>query len=210
MSATLGDHESAGAVFRSGRIYTLARVFEANLPNLLTVLRILLVPLLVAFLLAEGPDSDVFAAGVFCFACATDMIDGWLARRSGAETAFGKLMDPLADKVLVTAALVALVELERLGAWVAMVIIAREFAVTGLRTLAAEQGDVVGASYFGKVKTILQMLMILLLILVDPSPAWLDALVYATVAVTIASGIDYYRQIGAAHAPPSSQSRIAR
>ena len=147
--------------------------------------------MLVAALLSEF-SSDALAAGVFILASVTDALDGWLARRHKSETNFGKLMDPLADKLLVTSALVSLVALDRLQAWVAMVIIAREFAVTGLRQLAIEQGHVLAASMWGKVKTVLQIAMVLALIAVDGSPAWVDALVYVTVAVTVYSGADYF------------------
>ena len=159
---------------------SLPCLFELNVPNVLTVFRILLIPVLVAALLSEF-SSDALAAGVFILASLTDALDGWLARRHKSESNFGKLMDPLADKLLVTSALVSLVALDRLQAWVAMVIIAREFAVTGLRQLAIEQGHVIAAASWGKVKTVLQIAMVLALIAVDGSPAWVDALVYVTV-----------------------------
>jgi CDP-diacylglycerol---glycerol-3-phosphate 3-phosphatidyltransferase len=167
-------------------------VFEPTLPNVLTVFRILLVPVLAAVLLAELPGGDAVAAGVFALASATDVADGYLARRHQTITTFGKLMDPLADKLLVTSALVSLVALDRLEAWVAMVIIAREFAVTGLRQLAVEQGHVVAASVWGKLKTAMQVAMVLVLIIVDGRPLAVDLLVYATVAVTVLSGADYF------------------
>jgi len=168
-------------------------VFGLNLPNFLTVLRILLVPVLVVALLgAGGDDSDVLAAVVFAIASFTDAIDGWLARRREAVTTFGKLMDPVADKLLIIAALLSLVSLDRLDAWVAMVIIAREFAVTVARLAARGEGVVIAANWWGKTKTAVQVLTIFLLILVSPAPAWLDALVYAMVAVTLISGIDYF------------------
>ena len=167
-------------------------MFEPTLPNLLTVFRILLVPVLLVVLLNETPSGDALAAGVFAIASATDYLDGWIARRNKSVTNFGKLMDPLADKLLVTAALVALVSLDRVAAWVAMVIIAREFAVTGLRQLAIEQGHVVPASQWGKLKTLMQVAMVLALIAVDGSPLWVDVLVYATVVVTVLSGADYF------------------
>ena len=129
-------------------------MFPANLPNLLTVLRIMLVPVLVVALLGNTPAGDVLAAVVFALASLTDFIDGYLARTRDSITTFGKLMDPLADKLLIVAALISLVSLDRLPAWVAMVIIARELAVTGLRALAAERGVVIAASWMGKVKTI--------------------------------------------------------
>ena len=122
----------------------------------------------------------------------TDAIDGWIARSREQITTFGKLMDPVADKLLVIAALLSLVSLGRLEAWVAMVIIAREFAVTVARLQARAEGVVIAANWWGKAKTIVQMLTIFLLILFDPSPTWVDALVYVMVAVTVISGIDYF------------------
>jgi CDP-diacylglycerol--glycerol-3-phosphate 3-phosphatidyltransferase len=167
-------------------------VFEPTVPNLLTVFRILLVPVLAALLLSEISIGDALAAAVFVLASLTDVLDGWMARRSKTETNFGRLMDPLADKLLVTAALVSLVSLGRLEAWVAMVIIARELAVTGLRQLAIEQGHVLPASQWGKLKTLTQVAMVLVLIIVDGRPLGVDLLVYVTVAVTVLSGADYF------------------
>ena len=167
-------------------------VFELTLPNVLTVLRILLVPVLVAALLSEGPSGDLLAAIVFALASLTDALDGWIARRRKSESTFGKLMDPLADKLLVTSALVSLVALDRLSAWVAMVIIARELAVTGLRQLAIEQGHVIGASVWGKLKTAAQVVMVMCLIAVDGSPLWVDLVVDVTVVITVLSGADYF------------------
>jgi CDP-diacylglycerol---glycerol-3-phosphate 3-phosphatidyltransferase len=167
-------------------------VFEPTVPNLLTVFRILLVPVLAAVLLSESSIGDALAAGVFILASLTDVLDGWVARRSKTETNFGRLMDPLADKLLVTAALVSLVALDRLEAWVAMVIIARELAVTGLRQLAIEQGHVIPASQWGKLKTLAQVAMVLVLIVVDGRPIGVDLLVYATVVITVLSGADYF------------------
>lgn len=163
-----------------------------NAPNVLTVARILLVPVLVVALLAETPNGDLLAAVVFAAASLTDAVDGWLARRSNLITTFGKLMDPVADKLLILAALVALVSLQRVAAWVAMVIIAREFAVTATRMAATQQGVVVAAAGWGKAKTTVQVACIFLLIAVDGSPAWLDLLVYATVAITLISGVDFF------------------
>jgi CDP-diacylglycerol--glycerol-3-phosphate 3-phosphatidyltransferase len=167
-------------------------VFPLNVPNVLTVLRILAVPVLVVALLGETPDGDVIAAIVFALAALTDGLDGYIARRQQSVTTFGKLMDPLADKLLVVAALVSLVSLDRLAAWVAMVIIARELAVTGLRGVAAERGVVIAASWLGKVKTGLQVGAILALIAFDPSPVWVDVLLYLAVAMTVISGADYF------------------
>ena len=165
---------------------------QLNLPNALTVLRILLVPVVVVALLDETPNGDAIAAGVFALAALTDTLDGYIARHRNAVTTFGKLMDPIADKLLIAASLIALVSLDRLAAWIAMVIIAREFAVTGLRLVAAEQGVVIQASWLGKVKTTLQVAAIICLIAVDPAPLGIDLLVYAAVAATVISGIDYF------------------
>jgi CDP-diacylglycerol--glycerol-3-phosphate 3-phosphatidyltransferase len=167
-------------------------VFPLNLPNALTLLRILAVPVVVVALLGETPNGDALAAAVFALAAATDGLDGYFARSRGAVTTFGKLMDPLADKLLVTAALISLVSLDRLEAWVAMVIIAREIAVTGLRAIAAERGIVIAASRLGKVKTVLQIAAVIALIAADPAPVWVDVLVYLALAATVISGADYF------------------
>jgi CDP-diacylglycerol---glycerol-3-phosphate 3-phosphatidyltransferase len=159
-----------------------------NAPNVLTVLRILLVPVLVAALLADTQRGDVIAAAVFALASITDWFDGWLARSRDQVTTFGKLMDPVADKLLVISALVSLVSLDRLAAWVAMVIIGREVLVTVARAAATQQGVVSSALQLGKWKTSLQVLAILLLIALHPAPWWVDAIVYATVALTLVSG----------------------
>jgi CDP-diacylglycerol--glycerol-3-phosphate 3-phosphatidyltransferase len=167
-------------------------MFPLNLPNVLTVLRIMLVPVLVAALLGNTPEGDVLAAVVFALASLTDFADGYLARTRGSVTTFGKLMDPLADKLLIIAALLSLVSLGRLPAWVAMVIIARELAVTVLRLGATQAGVVMAASTFGKVKTCLQIAAILAVIAVPGEPLWVSLLLYATVLVTVLSGLDYF------------------
>jgi CDP-diacylglycerol--glycerol-3-phosphate 3-phosphatidyltransferase len=179
-------------------------VLTLNWPNFLTVLRILLVPVLVVALLGHTDDGDVLAAVVFAAASFTDFVDGYLARTRGSITNFGKLMDPLADKLLVIAALVSLVSLNRLAAWVAMVIIAREFAVTVLRMSASQAGVVMGASISGKVKTCIQIATILAVIAVHGRPIWVTGLIYLTVAVTVLSGLDFFfglrKAVNAAHA----------
>ena len=168
-------------------------MFPLNVPNVLTVLRILLVPVLVVALLANTGNGDLLAAIVFALASVTDAIDGHLARSRNTVTTFGKLMDPIADKLLIVAALVALVSLNRLEAWVAMVIIAREFAVTVLRAAAgAQQGLVIPASPFGKLKTVAQVLMVMLLIAFDERQVWVTVVVYVTVVITVLSGLDYF------------------
>jgi CDP-diacylglycerol--glycerol-3-phosphate 3-phosphatidyltransferase len=164
-------------------------VVPLNLPNVLTVLRILLVPVLVVALLDKTHNGDLVAAFVFAFASATDFADGWLARSRGDVTDFGKRMDPIADKLLVIAALLSLVSLGRLESWVAMVIIAREVAVTVAR---AQADRVIPAAMWGKIKTCAQVLALFLLILFDPSPVWVDALVYGAVVLTVLSGIDFF------------------
>jgi CDP-diacylglycerol--glycerol-3-phosphate 3-phosphatidyltransferase len=167
-------------------------MFPLNLPNLLTVARILLVPAVVAALLANTAAGDLLAAVVFALASLTDFFDGRLARARHDETAFGRILDPLADKLLVIASLLALVTLHRLAAWVAMVIIAREVAVTVLRATAGATGTVIGASRLGKLKTAVQIGAIIAAITVrGPSPA-VAALIYAMVAVTVLSGLDYF------------------
>jgi CDP-diacylglycerol--glycerol-3-phosphate 3-phosphatidyltransferase len=167
-------------------------MFPLNVPNVLTLLRILAVPVIVVALLGETPNGDALAAGVFALAALTDGLDGYIARRRDDVTTFGKLVDPLADKLLIVAALVSLVSLGRLAAWVAMVIIARELAVTGLRAVAVEQGVVISASWLGKLKTMLQVAAVFALIIWNPSPTWVDVLVYLAVVVTVISGADYF------------------
>jgi len=167
-------------------------MFPVNLPNVLTLLRIIAVPVIVVALLVKTPNGDALAAGLFALAASTDGLDGYIARRRQDVTTFGKLMDPLADKLLIIAALVSLVSLGRLAAWVAMVIIARELAVTGLRAVAVEQGVVISASWLGKLKTILQVAAVFALIIWNPSPTSVDVLVYVAVAVTVISGADYF------------------
>jgi CDP-diacylglycerol---glycerol-3-phosphate 3-phosphatidyltransferase len=167
-------------------------MFPVNLPNALTVVRIMLVPALVVALLGDTPAGDVLAAVVFALASLTDFVDGYLARARDSITTFGKLMDPLADKLLIVAALISLVSLHRLAAWIAMVIITRELAVTVLRMGASQAGVVMAASFFGKVKTCLQIAAILAVIAVHGNPAWVQALLYLTVVVTVLSGLDYF------------------
>ncbi len=182
-----------------------------NVPNVLTVVRILLVPVLVVALLENTGDGDLLAAIVFVTASLTDAIDGYLARSRNWVTTFGKLMDPIADKLLIVAALIALVSLARLQAWVAMVIIAREFAVTVLRVAAgAGQGVVISASLFGKAKTALQVAMVLVLIAVHDRPLWVSALVYVTVLVTVISGADYFFGLSRRRVQPSSPAGVNR
>jgi CDP-diacylglycerol---glycerol-3-phosphate 3-phosphatidyltransferase len=163
-----------------------------NWPNFLTVVRILLVPVLVVALLSRAANGDIFAAIVFAVASITDFVDGYLARSRDSVTTFGKLMDPLADKLLIVAALISLVSLHRLAAWVAMVIIARELAVTVMRMGATQAGVIIAASNLAKVKTCVQIAAILAVIAVHGHPTWVEVLVYAAVAITVISGLDYF------------------
>src|SRR5580693_6739172 len=154
----------------------------------------MLVPVLVVALLGNTPEGDVLAAVVFALASLTDFVDGYLARTRDSITTFGKLMDPLADKLLIVGALLSLVSLHRLEGWVAMVIIARELAVTVLRANAGQSGVVIEATMFGKVKTCVQIAAILAVIAFHGTPLWVSLLVYSAVAVTVLSGLDYFRR----------------
>ena len=138
-----------------------------NLPNKLTVLRIIMVPFFVFFMLTDagGAANKWIALVIFCVASLTDMLDGKIARARGLVTNFGKFMDPLADKLLVCSAMICLIPLGKLTAWFVIVIIAREFIISGFRLIAAENGVVIAANYWGKFKTASQMVMIILLIL---------------------------------------------
>ena len=171
-------------------------MFPLNLPNVLTVIRILLVPVLVVALLVNTAHGPVVAAIVFAVAAFTDGLDGYIARSRQSITTFGKVMDPVADKLLIAAALISLVSLGRVAAWIAMVIIAREFAVSGLRIAAGQQGVVIPASLLGKIKTIVQVAAVLALIAVDnTNEAWVQVLVYTAVVVTVVSGVDYFLNV---------------
>ena len=171
-------------------------MFPLNVPNVLTVLRILLVPVVVVALTTETKNGDTIAAIVFALAAITDGLDGYIARSRKSITTFGKVMDPIADKMLITAALIALVSLDRLAAWVAMVIIAREFAVSSLRVAAAAEGAIIPASILGKIKTVIQVAAVMALIAAnDPHATWVDVLVGLMVAATVLSGVDYFLNV---------------
>src|SRR5256885_12499127 len=164
-------------------------MFPLNVPNALTLVRILLVPVLVVALLQTTPHGSTVAAVVSALAAVTDGVDGWIARRSRSVTTFGKVMDPIADKLLIAAALISLVSLNRLDAWVAMVVIAREFAVSGLRVAAGQQGAVIPANRLGKAKTVIQVAMVLAVIAAhDPPAARGLPPAYVPLAITRPSG----------------------
>lgn len=168
---------------------------EMNLPNKLTLLRVFMIPVfLLVLFLAPEPINRYVAVIIFIVASLTDMLDGKIARKYNLVSNFGKFMDPLADKLLVMSALVSMVALEDLAAWVVIVILAREFAITGFRTLAMEANIVMAASWWGKVKTTTQMIMIPVVLLKLPfscMPMVENILVALAVFFTIFSGADY-------------------
>ena len=176
-----------------------------NLPNALTIFRIvLIIPFTVLLLGGQrgwfGSNllvPDILADLIFIIASLTDMLDGKIARRFGLVSNFGKFMDPLADKLLVCTAMIALIDMKRIPAWVVIVIIAREFIISGFRLIAVENGKVIAASWWGKFKTTFQMIMVILMI-VEPSLALMgmpviivDIIMYIALALTIVSLIDY-------------------
>lgn len=170
---------------------------KMNLANKLTVLRMILVPVFLICAMLNTTTGNILALVIFILASITDKLDGYIARSRNQITNFGKFMDPLADKLLVTCALVILVEKGIIPAWVVVVIISREFVVSGLRTLAASQGVVIAASNWGKFKTVVQMIAITMaLVFLVYSPAWLNMLtqvfIYLAGVITIISGVDYF------------------
>ena len=170
-----------------------------NLPNKLTVLRTALIPVFLVFLYTDfwGKANAYIAVAVFVIASLTDLLDGKIARKYNLVTNFGKFMDPLADKLLVCSALIALVGLGKVPAWIVIIIIAREFIISGLRLVASDSGVVIAASYWGKFKTTFQMAMIIGLILNPPIP-YMDVinqvLIYIALILTIISMIDYIKK----------------
>lgn len=184
-----------------------------NLANKLTILRIFLVPVFLVFIAVKGiPYGTFIATAIFILAASTDKLDGYIARSRNQVTTFGKIMDPLADKLLVTAALVSLVEFQIIPGWAAVIIIAREFAVSGLRTVAASEGIVIAASWWGKLKTVIQIVAIILLLFkvnIITTYGWSQTIgdnmflgaffdvipeivLYIAVVITLISGIDYF------------------
>ena len=166
-----------------------------NLPNQITLVRVILVPVFVVIMLMNTiPNNDVIACVIFCVACASDFVDGYLARKWNLVTNFGKFADPLADKLLVSAALICLVDLGRLPSWVVIIIISREFIISGLRLIAVDNGIVIAANYWGKVKTVVQMFMCIFLIVNLDGKFFNIAeqvLIWASVALTIISLVEY-------------------
>ncbi|WP_425447498.1 CDP-diacylglycerol--glycerol-3-phosphate 3-phosphatidyltransferase [Dethiothermospora halolimnae] len=167
-----------------------------NLANKLTLVRIFLVPIFMFFLLVNIPYGEYIAAGIFILAALTDSLDGYIARSRNQITKFGKLMDPLADKLLVSSALISLIEKDQISAWIVVIIIAREFAITGLRVIAASEGITLAANWWGKIKTITQIVAIVALLL-DNYPFKYIGIPFDKISValavifTIISGVDY-------------------
>ena len=165
-----------------------------NLPNKLTLSRVVAIPFFVAAMLIPTgwAGQKWIALVIFCLASLTDLLDGKIARARGLVTNFGKFMDPLADKLLVCSALICLSSQQRLAAWVVIIIIAREFIISGFRLIASDAGVVIAASMWGKVKTVFQMTMVILLIADLPIPALItQAVIWIAVILTIVSLIDY-------------------
>ena len=167
-----------------------------NLPNKLTIMRVILIPFFVFFMLApyfEGYGNYI-AVAIFIVASLTDMLDGKIARKYNLVTNFGKFMDPLADKLLVCSAMICLIEKGSLASWIVIIIIAREFIISGFRLIASDNGIVIAASYWGKFKTVFQMLMVIVLILDVKLPAFEilgTVLTYIALILTVVSLIDY-------------------
>ena len=166
-----------------------------NLPNKLTILRVIMIPFFVAVLMYQHGEVQTLrwvAAAIFVVASLTDWFDGYLARKNNLVTNFGKFMDPLADKLLVCSALICLVGLDQLPAWLVIIIVSREFIISGFRLVAAEQGLVIAASYWGKFKTTFQMVSIILMIANIPAlytVTWV--ITWIALALTIISLVDY-------------------
>ena len=170
-----------------------------NLPNKLTIFRVIMIPFfLIALLVDEIPGGKWIAVSLFIIASLTDMLDGKIARKYNLITNFGKFMDPLADKLLVCSAIVALISLDRIPCWVVIVIIAREFIISGFRLVASDNGVVIAASWWGKIKTVVQMIMTIVLICdfraecnSNVITVIENILIYSALALTVISLIDY-------------------
>lgn len=165
-----------------------------NLPNTLTILRVIMIPFFVFFMIGDVTNADNYIAlAIFIAASLTDTLDGYLARKNNQVTNFGKFMDPLADKLLVCAAMICLMDLEKLPSWIVIIIISREFIISGFRLIAADNGIVIAASWWGKAKTISQMIMIILLI--ADFGGIFDTInqifIYLALVLTVVSLVDY-------------------
>ena len=166
-----------------------------NLPNKLTVLRVIMIPFFVVMLMLDGGANQIYryiAAAIFIIASFTDFLDGSIARKYGLVTNFGKFMDPLADKLLVCSALICLIELGQLPAWMVLIIISREFIISGFRLVASDNGVVIAASYWGKWKTVFQMISVILLIVnVEALSMITNIALWIALALTVISLVDY-------------------
>lgn len=165
-----------------------------NLPNKLTTFRVILIPFFVFFMLAPNMTgiNHYIAAAIFIVASLTDLLDGKIARKYNLVTNFGKFMDPLADKLLVCSAMICLIQTGQLAAWIVVIIIAREFIISGFRLIASDNGVVIAASYWGKFKTTFQMVSVVLLILDIPALAFVTTIcVWIALLLTIVSLVDY-------------------
>ena len=171
-----------------------------NLPNKLSMLRICMIPVFVILALMSAPAAQYAAAAVFILASITDALDGHIARKNGLVTNFGKFIDPIADKLLVMSAMIVLVELGRMPGWVCIVMLAREFAISGFRLVAAGTGKVIAAGILGKIKTVTQMIAVIALLLtaIDgafaPLAPFADVAMYISAAMTVWSGVDYIQK----------------
>ncbi len=170
-----------------------------NTPNKLTVLRMILVPLFMMFALIDGVVWQIVALGIFALASFTDYLDGKIAREQGLVTTFGKFMDPLADKLLTTAAFLVFMDKELISSWVIIIVLFREFAVSGIRLVAAGAGEIIAASYWGKLKTVSQMIAIILTFVLIILPVLgetinyiiINIAVWISTVLTLVSGWDY-------------------
>ena len=164
-----------------------------NLPNKLTMFRVILIPVFIVVLmtgLIADPLNRYIGTLIFCVASFTDYLDGHIARKYNLVTNFGKFMDPLADKLLVSSALICMIEMGMLPAWIVIIIISREFIITGFRLIAAEGGLVIAASWWGKIKAVPQMILLILLLL-DAQGITARILIFLATLFTVISGVDY-------------------
>jgi CDP-diacylglycerol--glycerol-3-phosphate 3-phosphatidyltransferase len=176
-------------------LHSKIKVRTPNLPNSLTLSRIFLTPLLVVILLTRIDGKEIYGAVIFTLAALTDFLDGYFARKRNQVTNIGKLLDPIADKLLVTSAFISLVELGLAPAWMVVIIVGREFAVSGIRSIAVSQGLIMPANWFGKTKTVAQILTIVVLIVantyVEPWLRFGRYLLWVTMAVSLLSAVTY-------------------
>jgi CDP-diacylglycerol--glycerol-3-phosphate 3-phosphatidyltransferase len=191
--------------------------FEAflNLPNALTLSRIFLTPFLVVILLTKIDGKEIYGVGIFVIAALTDYLDGYFARKRNQVTAIGKLLDPIADKLLVSSAFISLVELNLAPSWMVVIIVGREFAVSGIRSIAASQGYVMPANMLGKMKTVCQICTIVVLIVADtyiePWERFGRFLLWVTVGISLVSAVNYlmiFLRIGSNRALTNGKEEI--